>query len=606
MNPWKIVIFFVSVFGLLLVLSIVFPKDGISLGEEVNLRFASSAALFAEDSSNSQYTDSLIQHATVTDDPEFGEAENLATLIPEPPDPDRTSLSQQPFAPNQQPFAPNPHPFAPDPHQNLTTSDQITQNPATSASGDNTSAPDTESAKASRDRLAQKRNPTGTSLHSGEEQLALKRAEKIKMDSMIRARIDSVSRRVYPIEVPQNMDPALYTFFEEAERSQAEGRLLRILHYGDSQIENDRMTALLRNRLQQVFGGSGCGMVPAIPLYHGNPTFRQDYSGDWIRYTGFGRRDPSLDHSSFGMMACFTAVPMPDGDGLPYLEFRFLPGRRASTFSEMKIYLHSYVEGGTITVHYNDTISDTIGPLSDGYQEFAQQLDFDADKVRLEFNLQQGGRIYGISFDPDAGIQMDNIAMRGSSGLEFSRSDPVVLDTMLEAVDPRLIIMQFGGNVVPYISNYDYYRRRFIRELNYLRSLTPETAIVVIGPGDMSMKENGRFVTYHTLEPVRDALRDAAHETGCAFWDMYAAMGGRNSIQNFVRAQPPLASPDYIHFTPRGANLMAGMFFDAVMLEYGKYNAKKRLAANEKAIREHHDRLLSGNPGTDFVSATQK
>ena len=606
MNPWKIVIFFVSVFGLLLVLSIVFPKDGISLGEEVNLRFASSAALFAEDSSNSQYTDSLIQHATVTDDPEFGEAENLATLIPEPPDPDRTSPNRQPFAPNQQTFAPNPHPFAPDPHQNHTTSDQITQHPATSASGDNTSAPDTESAKASRVRLAQKRNPTGTSLHSGEEQLALKRAEKIKMDSMIRARIDSVSRRVYPIEVPQNMDPALYTFFEEAERSQAEGRLLRILHYGDSQIENDRMTALLRNRLQQVFGGSGCGMVPAIPLYHGNPTFRQDYSGDWIRYTGFGRRDPSLDHSSFGMMACFTAVPMPDGDGLPYLEFRFLPGRRASTFSEMKIYLHSYVEGGTITVHYNDTISDTIGPLSDGYQEFAQQLDFDADKVRLEFNLQQGGRIYGISFDPDAGIQMDNIAMRGSSGLEFSRSDPVVLDTMLEAVDPRLIIMQFGGNVVPYISNYDYYRRRFIRELNYLRSLTPETAIVVIGPGDMSMKENGRFVTYHTLEPVRDALRDAAHETGCAFWDMYAAMGGRNSIQNFVRAQPPLASPDYIHFTPRGANLMAGMFFDAVMLEYGKYNAKKRLAANEKAIREHHDRLLSGNPGTDFVSATQK
>jgi len=606
MNPWKIVIFFVSVFGLLLVLSIVFPKDGISLGEEVNLRFASSAALFAEDSSNSQYTDSLIQHATVTDDPEFGEAENLATLIPEPPDPDRTSPNRQPFAPNQQTFAPNPHPFAPDPHQNHTTSDQITQNPATSASGDNTSAPDTESAKASRVRLAQKRNPTGTSLHSGEEQLALKRAEKIKMDSMIRARIDSVSRRVYPIEVPQNMDPALYTFFEEAERSQAEGRLLRILHYGDSQIENDRMTALLRNRLQQVFGGSGCGMVPAIPLYHGNPTFRQDYSGDWIRYTGFGRRDPSLDHSSFGMMACFTAVPMPDGDGLPYLEFRFLPGRRASTFSEMKIYLHSYVEGGTITVQYNDTISDTIGPLSDGYQEFAQQLDFDADKVRLEFNLQQGGRIYGISFDPDAGIQMDNIAMRGSSGLEFSRSDPVVLDTMLEAVDPRLIIMQFGGNVVPYISNYDYYRRRFIRELNYLRSLTPETAIVVIGPGDMSMKENGRFVTYHTLEPVRDALRDAAHETGCAFWDMYAAMGGRNSIQNFVRAQPPLASPDYIHFTPRGANLMAGMFFDAVMLEYGKYNAKKRLAANEKAIREHHDRLLSGNPGTDFVSATQK
>lgn len=586
MKPLKIFIFFVSVFGLLLVLSIVFPKDGISLGEEVNLRFASSAALFAKDSSNSHYTDSLIQHARVTDDPEFGEVDNLEALISGSPDSDLDSSAPKPdrSTPGQDRFSQSQHRSAPDPDLSGPDMNPAKRTPAPSTSDLTLSGSDRESANAGRDSSAQKSDPAGTALYSGEEKPALTRAEKMKRDSIIRARIDSVSQRVYPIEVPQNMDPALQTFFDEAERSQAEGRLLRILHYGDSQIENDRMTALLRNRLQQVFGGSGCGMVPAIPLYHGNPTFRQEYSGEWIRYTGFGRRDTTLDHASFGMMACFTAVPMPDDDALPYLEFRFLPGRRASTFSEMKIYLHSYVEGGMIMVHYNDTISDTIGPVADGYQEFAQQLDFDADKVRLEFNLQQGGRIYGISFDPDAGIQVDNIAMRGSSGLEFSRSDPVVLDTMLEAVDPRLIIMQFGGNVVPYISNYDYFRRRFTRELNYLRSLTPETAIVVIGPGDMSMKENGRFVTYHTLEPVRDALRDAAHETGCAFWDMYAAMGGRNSIQDFVIAKPPLASTDYIHFTPRGANLMAGMFFDAMMLEYGKYKAAKQLAVSNEPV----------------------
>ena len=134
--------------------------------------------------------------------------------------------------------------------------------------------------------------------------------------------------------------------------------------------------------------------------------------------------------------------------------------------------------------------------------------------------------------------------------------------------------------MVPYISNYSYYRNRFTRELKYLRSLTPETAIVVIGPGDMSTKENGHFSTYASLEPVRDALRDAAHATGCAFWDMYEAMGGRNSIQDFVMADPPLASTDHIHFTPRGANLMAGMFFDAVMLEYRKYKDRKQYAEN--------------------------
>ena len=603
MRPLRIFLFFIAVLGILLVLTMVFPEEGISLGEEARLRFASSKNLFAKDSSDSHYTDSIIRHATVTGDPEFGEVENIFVT--------RGSVSAKSVSgalgafPAEQTGSANSVSTTNSSARSIAKSIRSITGSAESAL--KTTRPTSSSIDSTSKQSQSVTKPDPSSMAgSGKTRLAVSAKDKIRLDSVIKARIDSVSNRVQPIEIPPDMEPALHTFFEEAERSRAEGRLLRILHYGDSQIENDRMTALLRNRLQQVFGGSGCGMVPAIPLYHGNPTFRQKYGGEWIRYTGFGRRDKTLEHSSYGMMACFTAVPMPEGDALPFLEFNFLSGRRASAFSNMTIYLHSYVEGGMIRIHYNDTITDTIAPVADGYQELAQQLDFEADKVRLEFDLKQGGRVYGISFDPDAGIQMDNIAMRGSSGLEFSRSDPVVLDTMLEAVDPGLIIMQFGGNVVPYISNYDYYRRRFTRELNYLRSLSPESAVLVIGPGDMSTKENGRLVTYDALEPVRDALRDAAHETGCAFWDMYSAMGGRNSIQNFVLASPPLASPDYIHFTPKGANLMAGMFFDAIMLEYGKFKAAKQLAVHpdeEETIRET---LRIGDAASDRDGAELK
>jgi hypothetical protein len=49
-------------------------------------------------------------------------------------------------------------------------------------------------------------------------------------------------------------------------------------------------------------------------------------------------------------------------------------------------------------------------------------------------------------------------------------------------------------------------------------------------------------------------------------------------------ADPPLASSDYIHFTPKGANMMAGMLFDAVMLEYGRYKAEEEaMIASEGA-----------------------
>ena len=91
----------------------------------------------------------------------------------------------------------------------------------------------------------------------------------------------------------------------------------------------------------------------------------------------------------------------------------------------------------------------------------------------------------------------------------------------------------------------------------------------------MSLKEKGGFVTYPGIEPVRDALRSAALATGFAFWDLYEAMGGRNSMPSFVHADPPLALTDYVHFTALGVNLVAEMFYNSLMAEYDRYITKR-------------------------------
>ena len=56
---------------------------------------------------------------------------------------------------------------------------------------------------------------------------------------------------------------------------------------------------------------------------------------------------------------------------------------------------------------------------------------------------------------------MDNIAMRGSSGLIFTRMNLEQQRAMLKDLSPGLILLQFGGNVVPYM-NPGYYRLAFI------------------------------------------------------------------------------------------------------------------------------------------------
>ena len=84
------------------------------------------------------------------------------------------------------------------------------------------------------------------------------------------------------------------------------------------------------------------------------------------------------------------------------------------------------------------------------------------------------------------------------------------------------------------------------------------------------------YKDYPGIEPVRNALKNAAMESGFAFWDLYEAMGGYNSMPSFVHADPPLASTDYIHFTALGVNLVAEMFYNALMLEYNRYLSQNR------------------------------
>ena len=91
----------------------------------------------------------------------------------------------------------------------------------------------------------------------------------------------------------------------------------------------------------------------------------------------------------------------------------------------------------------------------------------------------------------------------------------------------------------------------------------------------MSIREKGSMKTYPSLKPIRDALKQATLESGFAFWDLFEAMGGSNSMPSFVHADPPLASTDYVHFTNLGVNLVAEMFYNALMLEYKEFETQK-------------------------------
>ena len=70
----------------------------------------------------------------------------------------------------------------------------------------------------------------------------------------------------------------------------------------------------------------------------------------------------------------------------------------------------------------------------------------------------------------------------------------------------------------------------------------------------------GEIETMPTIPRIVAIQRRVAAETGCGFFDTYAAMGGEGTMARWYAAQPRLVSADFIHPVPAGGKLIAVAF----------------------------------------------
>jgi lysophospholipase L1-like esterase len=566
MKPFRIFIFFAAVMLLLSTIAYFMPEHGVEINGTFRLHFLSLSDLFNDRSTpNVENVERLLAVSTVSEDPEAdpaaisgmnnanGHSRAVSSHDIRGGVEDSGRISRRPLTDHS---GDNPDDRT-DPGENLSTPEELPKRSLPAARTGPITAP------AKEDRSGPE--PVDGERYR-EEELFEQASTRIRS-----ANVDSLQKTAYPMEFSEQGASMLKPFFETLDDLKG-GNILRtrILHFGDSQIENDRMTALVRYRLQKSFGGTGSGLVQAIPLYSGSMAYQQEQEGNWLRYTYFRNRDSTISHNTYGIMAAFASVPAPSVEGWPMIHYSFNLARRAGMCDRVKVFLHSYMEGATLVFNVNDTISDTIRNLPGGYSMADYRHVGIIKDLKIYFDFPEGGRIYGISFESYTGLQMDNIAMRGSGGLIFSRMDREQQQTMMKELSPSLILLQFGGNVVPYM-NPRYYRREFEKELAFFKEICPGVPIIVIGPADMSVREKGEFKTYPGLEKIRDALKNATLESGFAFWDLYEAMGGHNSMPSFVHSDPPLASADYVHFNGLGINLVAEMFYNSLLMEYQRY-----------------------------------
>ncbi len=391
------------------------------------------------------------------------------------------------------------------------------------------------------------------------------------------------------LEYPDGNKSVLYPFFNQLHKLKTSGDLIRILHYGDSQIEGDRITSYIRNELQKQFGGSGIGLFTPVLIKGTSISMKHKLSGSWDRYTIQNIKNGSIYHKRLGALMSFGRfAPVNNYEntlcaGEINLKKSNITYLRTRKFKQCRVF-YGYNERPFIAeLKYKDkTLDAELIPVSRQLQTLSWDIDGALDEITISFKGDDSPDIYGIALDDHSGIAVDNIPLRGSSGTDFTKTDLAFLRSMYQELNTKLIILQFGVNLVPYVRNdYSYYEKQFYKQLKTLKGLRPDINIIVIGVSDMSRNNKGRFESYPNIEKIREAQRNAAFKADCAFWDMYEAMGGKNSMPAWVNTSPALARTDFTHFTWKGSVVISKMFFEALMHDYNEYLKLDQKTKNE-------------------------
>lgn len=406
------------------------------------------------------------------------------------------------------------------------------------------------------------------------------------IDSLKVFTADYLKSRINRLEFADSTNNSLISFFNALKSKQYNKQAIRILHYGDSQIEGDRITSYFRSRLQAKFGGGGVGLVHALPQNNETSTLLQTTSSNWEKTTLADHDKANVGINRYGVLGGFSSfisnkTLFAKETNEAWIKFKRIGGvnRTARRFDRIRIF-YGFNPKPFMVELFSDEVTNDAELIPNTNKLATINWDIKQSTNQFDINFKGDGSplVYGISLETEKGIVVDNIPIRGSSGIDFTRTDMDFMASMLRMLNAKLIILQFGVNVVPNIvDNYKYYQVQLYNQIKALQAALPETSIIMIGVSDVARKEGLRYTSYPNIELIRDAQKQAAFKAGIPFWDCYKAMGGKNSMAAWEGANPPLANKDFIHFTYRGANLIAEMFYAALISEYETYLKKESL-----------------------------
>jgi LysM repeat protein/lysophospholipase L1-like esterase len=330
-----------------------------------------------------------------------------------------------------------------------------------------------------------------------------------------------------------------------------------IVHFGDSHIQAETPTAVVRKNLQAEYGDGGKGMMFAYSAANSYSSilYSTSHTGNWTYAKSF-QSAPKLPLGVTGMTVrtdeknvklIFTLKkPSPS-----YQNLKVFIKKDTSSFD-----FNLITNEATIRIKLADYLSSSLPYIE--IPIIGNQTSFTIETVQNRAT-QNNFEFYGMSLETPSkkGILYHSVGVGASQYGSLLLEE--LLDDQLPALSPNLIVLDFGTN------NYLYDNQvkpelgvQIEKIISDLRVMCPKALILLTSTQDLYYKSK------HVTEGVtfRNLVDSLAKKNKCLFWDWYAVAGGKKSLTKWRDAG--YAQSDLVHLTSKGYELKGQLLFEAI------------------------------------------
>ncbi len=355
----------------------------------------------------------------------------------------------------------------------------------------------------------------------------------------------------------------------------APGAVTRVLHYGDSPVTADSITADVRSLLQHHFGDAGHGFVLIAK--------------PWAWY---GHRGVDVEGKGWRIAPATQARAKDGFHGLGGVSFEGDTGASSrlvlsEDHSQIEIQYLRQPGGGVLAVEAAGQMLgqvETEGPAKEpGFQTFP----LPAGARTIQLSVERGPvRLFGVSFERNGpGVIYNSLGLNGGQVQVVVRYfDTPQWTEELQHEHPDLVVINYGTNESIYA---DYIRRSYPGELHQViervKAAVPGASVLIMSPMDRGQRDsNSRIITVPTLPRLVEIQRQTAEDMNCAFFNTFQAMGGEGTMARWYDSEPRLVSADFTHPLPAGARKVGVLLDQALESGYRKFIAREQQRSAHK------------------------